>query len=172
MTGKQRKIFVTSALPYAKRFDPHRPPAGGHTDGHLGAFPKIAGPRLPVSLRRRRPMATPIMLKAQQEGIAPEALIERVRAEQQRDYAAFGIGFDNFHTTHSEENRVFAESIYAPSEGRGAHQAPRCQAILRPRSRRCSCRIVSSAASVLSAAPRGSTATVARVATAPTSPRI
>ena len=112
MTGKQRKIFVTSALPYAN---------GSIHIGHLleaiqtdiwVRFQKLRG-RDCLYLCAADAHGTPIMLKAQQEGIAPEALIERVRAEQQRDYAAFGIGFDNFHTTHSEENRVFAESIYA-----------------------------------------------------------
>jgi methionyl-tRNA synthetase len=52
------------------------------------------------------------MLKARQEGVTPEQLIERFGAEQRRDFADFGISFDNFHTTHSPENREVTEAIY------------------------------------------------------------
>jgi methionyl-tRNA synthetase len=52
------------------------------------------------------------MLRAQQEGITPEHLIERMSAEHQRDFADFGIGFDNYYSTHSPENRELAELIY------------------------------------------------------------
>ena len=55
---------------------------------------------------------TPIMLKARELGLTPEALIERIGKEHQRDFAGFGIGFDNYYTTHSPENRHFAELIY------------------------------------------------------------
>ena len=55
---------------------------------------------------------TPIMLKAEQEGISPEALIEKVGESHREDFAAFHIGFDNYHTTHSEENRVLTAEIY------------------------------------------------------------
>ena len=48
---------------------------------------------------------TPIMIKARQENISPEELVTRVAAEQHEDLKAFGVAFDNFHTTHSEENR-------------------------------------------------------------------
>ena len=55
---------------------------------------------------------TPIMLRAQTEGITPEQLIERMGAEHQRDFTDFNIGFDNSYSTPSPENRTLAESIY------------------------------------------------------------
>lgn len=55
---------------------------------------------------------TPIMLRAQSEGITPEALVERIGKEHRRDFADFHIGFDNYYTTHSPENRELAASIY------------------------------------------------------------
>ncbi len=56
---------------------------------------------------------TPIMLKAEEEGISPLELIERVRGEHQRDFDDFLISFDNYYTTHSPENRHYAELIYS-----------------------------------------------------------
>src|SRR5699024_1790218 len=55
---------------------------------------------------------TPIMLRARDAGISPEQLIEHFNSEHQRDFADFLIHFDNYYTTHSEENRHFAETIY------------------------------------------------------------
>jgi methionyl-tRNA synthetase len=55
---------------------------------------------------------TPIMLRAQQEGIKPEALINKISRAHQQDFSGFGIGFDQYHSTHSPENRHFAETIY------------------------------------------------------------
>jgi methionyl-tRNA synthetase len=55
---------------------------------------------------------TPIMLRAQQDGVTPEQLIQRMNAEHQRDFAAFAVGFDNYYSTHSEENRALSEGIY------------------------------------------------------------
>lgn len=55
---------------------------------------------------------TPIMLKAQQMGITPEEMIAAVSKEHQTDFAGFNISFDNYHSTHSEENRELAELIY------------------------------------------------------------
>lgn len=55
---------------------------------------------------------TPIMISARKEGISPEDLINKMNVEHQRDYAGFHIQFDNYHSTHSEENRVLAEHIY------------------------------------------------------------
>ena len=52
------------------------------------------------------------MLRARQEGITPEALIERIAGEHQADFAGFHIGFDNYYSTHSNENRELAEGIY------------------------------------------------------------
>lgn len=55
---------------------------------------------------------TPIMLKAQQMGITPEEMIAAVSQEHQADFAGFNISFDNYHSTHSEENRELASLIY------------------------------------------------------------
>ncbi len=55
---------------------------------------------------------TPIMLKAQQENITPEELITKVSVDHQKDFSDFHIKFDNYHSTHSEENRAHATKIY------------------------------------------------------------
>jgi methionyl-tRNA synthetase len=55
---------------------------------------------------------TPIMLRAEQDGISPEELISRIGEEHRADFHEFAISFDNFYTTHSEENREFANLIY------------------------------------------------------------
>ncbi len=60
---------------------------------------------------------TPIMLKAQQLGITPEAMIAAVSEEHQTDFAGFNISFDNYHSTHSDENRELAELIYGRLKG-------------------------------------------------------
>jgi methionyl-tRNA synthetase len=56
---------------------------------------------------------TPVMLRAEKEGITPEALIARMHSEHLRDFTGFGVAFDNYHSTHSPENRAYAEDIYA-----------------------------------------------------------
>lgn len=106
-----RRILVTSALPYAN---------GAIHIGHLVEYIQTD---IWVRFQRARgheiyyvcaddAHGTPIMLRAQKEGITPEALIARISTEHQRDFADFSIAFDHFHSTHSEENREFAESIY------------------------------------------------------------
>ncbi|BCK63271.1 methionine--tRNA ligase [Aeromonas caviae] len=62
---------------------------------------------------------TPIMLKAQQLGITPEEMIAAVSKEHQADFAGFNISFDNYHSTHSDENRELAELIYARLQAGG-----------------------------------------------------
>jgi methionyl-tRNA synthetase len=62
---------------------------------------------------------TPIMLRARQEGITPETLIARVAEQHQADFADFRVGFDNYHSTHSDENRYFANLIYARNRDKG-----------------------------------------------------
>ncbi|BBI50643.1 hypothetical protein HORIV_30640 [Vreelandella olivaria] len=59
------------------------------------------------------------MLRAEQEGITSEALIERVSNDHQTDFARFGVGFDNYHSTHSTENRHFSEMIYKRLRDKG-----------------------------------------------------
>lgn len=111
MTTKSRKILVTSALPYA-----NGPIHIGHLVEYIqtdiwARFQKMSGQQC-IYVCADDAHGTPIMLRARQEGIEPEALIERVHKEHQADFRAFNIGFDNYHTTHSEENRHCAETIY------------------------------------------------------------
>ncbi|HNL24462.1 MAG TPA: methionine--tRNA ligase, partial [Pseudomonadales bacterium] len=111
MTASSRQILVTSALPYA------------NGPIHLGHMLEYIQTDIWVRFQRLQQQrcfyvcaddahGTAIMLKAEELGITPEALIEQVSAEHQRDFADFGISFDNYHSTHSEENRHFAELIY------------------------------------------------------------
>ncbi len=111
MSKTHRNILVTSALPYA------------NGDIHLGHLVEYIQTDIWARFQRMRGHAcyyvcaddahgTPIMLRAQKEGISPEQLIQRVHRQHQDDFRGFGIGFDNYYTTHSEENRVFAETIY------------------------------------------------------------
>jgi methionyl-tRNA synthetase len=106
-----RKILVTSALPYA------------NGPLHLGHIIEAVQTDIWVRLQKmlghdclyvcaEDAHGTPIMIRAQSEGVTPEALIERVAAEHARDYAGFLIGHDQFHSTHSAENRELAESMY------------------------------------------------------------
>ncbi|MDQ7015708.1 MAG: methionine--tRNA ligase [Gammaproteobacteria bacterium] len=106
-----RKILVTSALPYAN---------GSIHLGHLVEylqtdiwvrFQKMCGHNC-TYLCADDAHGTPIMLRAQQEGISPETLIGRIRAEHEADFADFQIEFDNYHSTHSEENQFLANHIY------------------------------------------------------------
>ena len=111
MTDKRRDILVTSALPYA-----NGPIHLGHLVEYIQTdiwvrFQKLRGHRC-IYVCADDAHGTPIMLKARQQGIAPEALISRMQEEHLRDFTAFGIGFDNYHSTHSDENRHFAELIY------------------------------------------------------------
>jgi methionyl-tRNA synthetase len=109
--SSQRRILVTSALPYA------------NGPIHLGHMVEQIQTDIWVRFQRHRghecyyacaddAHGTPIMLRARQEGIAPEELIVRVHAEHLRDSSDFLISFDNFYTTHSEENRYYSELIY------------------------------------------------------------
>ncbi len=118
MTSKNRKILVTSALPYA------------NGPIHLGHLLEYIQTDIWVRFQKMRghetyyvcaddAHGTPIMLKAQQLEITPEAMIEQVRAEHMADFADFHIEFDNYHSTHSEENRVFAEEIYNRLNAKG-----------------------------------------------------
>jgi len=107
----RRTILVTSALPYANGA-PHL----GHIVEYVltdiwARFQRMRGHDC-LYVCASDAHGTPIMLRARQEGITPEALIERVGAEQRRDFAGFDISFDNFHTTHSAENREVTEGIY------------------------------------------------------------
>jgi methionyl-tRNA synthetase len=111
MNQANRTILVTSALPYA-----NGPIHIGHLVEYIQTdiwvrFQKLRGHDCSYVCADDA-HGTPIMLRATQEGITPEALIERIEAEHQADFAGFGIGFDNYYSTHSSENREFAERIY------------------------------------------------------------
>ena len=106
-----RKILVTSALPYAN---------GSIHMGHMVEyiqtdiwvrFQKMRGHQC-IYVCADDAHGTPIMLRAQNEGITPEELVARIGEEHRADFAAFDIGFDNYHSTHSDENRELAETIY------------------------------------------------------------
>jgi methionyl-tRNA synthetase len=106
-----RRMLVTSALPYA------------NGPIHLGHLVEYIQTDIWVRYHKLRghecwyvcaddAHGTPIMLKAEQEGITPEELIERIGREHRADFAAFDIGFDSYHSTHSPENRELAEWMY------------------------------------------------------------
>jgi len=113
-----RKILVTSALPYAN---------GAIHLGHLVEyiqtdiwvrFQKMSGHEC-WYVCADDTHGTPIMLRAEKEGITPEQLIARVHAEHSRDFAGFLVGFDNYHSTHSPENRECANDIYCKLKAAG-----------------------------------------------------
>ncbi|MEJ0087607.1 MAG: methionine--tRNA ligase [Pseudomonadota bacterium] len=106
-----RKILVTSALPYAN---------GALHLGHI-----IEAVQTDIWVRFQRMQGhdclyvcaedthgTPVMIKAQAEGVTPEALITRVAAEHHADYQGFLIGHDHFHSTHSPENKLITADLY------------------------------------------------------------
>ena len=106
-----RTILVTSALPYA------------NGPLHLGHMVEYIQTDIWVRFQRMRghvcryvcaddAHGTPIMLRADQEGVSPADLIKRINREHQRDFAGFGIAFDHYHSTHSPENRHLSELIY------------------------------------------------------------
>ena len=114
----QRKILVTSALPYA------------NGDIHLGHLMEAIQTDIWVRLQKLRghdcvwvcaddAHGTAIMLSAEAQGITPQQLIDQVNQQHQKDFADFLIGYDNFYTTHSEENRHFSESMYKAMDANG-----------------------------------------------------
>src|SRR5688572_8846637 len=114
----RRKILVTSALPYAN---------GSIHLGHLveyiqtdiwARFQKMRGHEC-YYVCADDTHGTAIMLRAEKEGITPEALIERVWKEHTHDFAGFHVGFDNYYTTHSDETRALSEDIYLRLRERG-----------------------------------------------------
>lgn len=107
-----RKIVVTSALPYA-----NGPIHIGHLVEYLQTdiwvrFQKLNGNTC-LYFCADDTHGTPVMIRARDEGITPEELIDRVHGEHVKDFTGFGIEFDNYYSTHSEENRQFSELLYA-----------------------------------------------------------
>ena len=114
----KRKILVTSALPYA------------NAAIHLGHLMEVIQTDIWVRLQKMRghdciyvcaddAHGTAIMLSAEAQGITPEQHIDLINASHQQDFAGFHIGFDNYYTTHSDENREFSELIFARLDANG-----------------------------------------------------
>ncbi len=107
-----RKILVTNALPYANG-DIHLGHLVGYIQGDIWVrYQRMRGNTVHYVCADDT-HGTPVMLRAEKEGITPEALIARVHGEHLRDFTDFGVAFDNYHSTHSEENRAYAEDVYA-----------------------------------------------------------
>lgn len=113
-----RKILVTSALPYA------------NGSIHLGHMLEYIQTDIWTRFQKSRghecyyvcaddAHGTAIMLRAQQEGITSEELIARIKQEHEQDFADFHIAFDNYYSTHSEENRILSEEIYKACRDNG-----------------------------------------------------
>ena len=118
MSQQQRKILVTSALPYA-----NGPLHMGHLVEYLQTdiwvrFQKLRGHQC-TYVCASDAHGTPIMLKARELGIAPEELTEKVSAEFIRDFSDFGVDFDNYYTTHSAENEAFVSQIFTTLKDAG-----------------------------------------------------
>ena len=113
-----RKILVTSALPYAN---------GPIHIGHLVEYlqtdiwvrnQKMSGNQC-LYVCADDAHGTPIMLKAQELGIDPEELIKKSYEEHKKDFSDFYIEFDNYHSTHSDENREYSTYIYNQLKDKG-----------------------------------------------------
>ena len=111
-------MLVTSALPYAN---------GAIHMGHLVEylqtdiwvrFQKLRGHDC-TYVCASDAHGTPIMLKARELGISPEQLTEQVSEDFVRDFAAFGVDFDNYYTTHSEENEALVSEMFEALRDRG-----------------------------------------------------
>ncbi|WP_440222639.1 methionine--tRNA ligase [Dokdonella sp. MW10] len=112
MSPSRRNILVTNALPYA-----NGPLHIGHLVGYIQGDIWVRARRMAGDtvhfVCADDAHGTPIMLAAEKAGLTPEAFIAPVKASHERDFAAFGVAFDHYHSTHSDENRELAERIYA-----------------------------------------------------------
>jgi methionyl-tRNA synthetase len=126
-----RQILVTSALPYAN---------GAIHLGHLveyiqtdiwARFQRLQGHDL-VYVCADDTHGTPIMLRAEKEGITAEALIARVHEEHTRDFAGFSISFDHYHSTHSEENKTLSAAFYQALKAEGLIEVRRIEQMYDP----------------------------------------
>lgn len=114
----QRKILVTSALPYANG-SIHL----GHMVEHIQTdvwvrFQKLRGHECHYCCADDT-HGTPVMLAAQKQGIAPEDMIAKVREEHIANFTGFHIGYSNYYSTHSPENKQFSEQIYRALKANG-----------------------------------------------------
>ncbi|OWO84409.1 methionine--tRNA ligase [Photorhabdus luminescens] len=111
MSQVAKKLLVTCALPYA-----NGPIHLGHMLEHIQAdiwvrFQRMRGKEVHF-ICADDAHGTPIMLKAQQMGVAPEEMIATVNQEHHQDFTGFSVSYDNYHSTHSEENQAFSTKIY------------------------------------------------------------
>lgn len=109
--SNKRQIIVTSSLPYA-----NGPLHLGHMLEYVqtdiwARFQKLSGHTC-YYICGSDCHGTPVMIHAQKENVAPEKLVETIRQEHMSDFADFGIEFDNFYTTHSDENRELSSATY------------------------------------------------------------
>lgn len=116
--SNNRQILVTCALPYA-----NGPIHLGHMLEHIQAdiwvrFQRMRGHDIHFVCADDA-HGTPIMLKADQMGISPEQLISDVQQHHMADFAGFNISFDNYHSTHSQENRELSQGIYTKLKENG-----------------------------------------------------
>ena len=116
--NQPRKVLVTSALPYAN---------GSIHLGHLVEyiqtdiwvrFQKMQGHTVHYVCADDT-HGTPIMLRAEKEGITPEALIANVHQEHSADFKEFLVEFDNYYSTNSDENKVLSQGIYKALKANG-----------------------------------------------------
>ena len=120
---KKRHILVTSALPYANG-SIHV----GHIVGYVQAdiwvrFQNMRGHEC-TYVCADDTHGTPIMVKARELGIKPEEFIAGSHAEHSKDFADFGVGFNIYSSTHTEENRILSEEFYTKMRDNG-HTAVR-----------------------------------------------
>ena len=111
-SSNKRRILITSALPYA-----NGPIHIGHMLEYVqtdiwSRFQKLIGNEC-YFVCAEDTHGTPIMLSAQKQNITPEEMIAKTYIEHKKDFDGFAIEFDNFHSTHSEENKFYTEQIYA-----------------------------------------------------------
>jgi len=152
-----RKILVTNALPYA-----NGPIHMGHLLGYIQAD---------IWVRAMRAMGhdvtyvcaddahgTAIMLRAEANGISPEAQIANVQKEHIRDFDGFGVHFDHYDSTHSDTNRARASEIYVKNRDAGNIAVRPVTQLFDPE-KACSCQTVSLKAPVLNVRQKISTAT-------------
>ncbi|NBW00587.1 MAG: methionine--tRNA ligase [Betaproteobacteria bacterium] len=130
-SNRQRKILVTSALPYAN---------GAIHLGHLVEyiqtdiwvrFQRMRGHQV-VYVCADDTHGTPIMLRAEKEGLSPEALIDRVWHEHTRDFAGFAVSFDQYYSTHSAENKELSERVYQGLKDAGLIEIRRIEQMYDP----------------------------------------
>ncbi len=117
-SATKRRILVTSALPNANG-SIHL----GHLLEHIQTdiwvrFQRMCGHQC-IYVCADDTHGTAIMLKADQQGIKPETLITKIKAEHDADFRDFRISHDNYYTTHSDENREFSEQIYLACRAAG-----------------------------------------------------